>query len=262
MTTSTRRIALVTGAGGYVGPELCKALAGAGHDLVLHGPRPGLVDELGALGVDVEVATDVGLLTTAESWAALVDVAVERFGRIDAASIFPPTDSGRGVARGPFLDADIEDLRGMYGYFDSTLHALQAVIPVMREQDGGGQIVVFTSDAGARPEATWSLYGAIRAGQSFLVRAVALEHARDGVNINVIGSKNAVFAGFPGAPPGAATDSSVTLGEWSDGLVAETPLGRLGTMEELAAFALVLLDGRNRFQTAQYFSYSGGWSAM
>jgi hypothetical protein len=32
-------------------------------------------------------------------------------------------------------------------------------------------------------------------------------------------------------------------------------------MDELAAFALVLLDGRNRFQTAHYFHYSGGWHA-
>ena len=38
-----------------------------------------------------------------------------------------------------------------------------------------------------------------RAGQNFLVRAVALEHARDGICINALGSKNAVFAGFPGA---------------------------------------------------------------
>jgi 3-oxoacyl-[acyl-carrier protein] reductase len=34
----------------------------------------------------------------------------------------------------------------------------------------------------------------------------------------------------------------------------------MGTMEELAEFAIVLLDGRSRFQTGQFFSYSGGWS--
>jgi hypothetical protein len=33
-------------------------------------------------------------------------------------------------------------------------------------------------------------------------------------------------------------------------------------MEELAAFAAVLLDGTNRFQTAHYFSYSGGWHSL
>jgi NAD(P)-dependent dehydrogenase (short-subunit alcohol dehydrogenase family) len=127
---------------------------------------------------------------------------------------------------------------------------------------GGGQILDFTSDAGTRPESDWTLYGAARAGQTFLVRAVALEHARDGICLNVLASKNAVFPGFPDCPPGAVTDSTATPGAWSAPLEAETPLGRLGTMDELAAFAAVLLDGSNRFQTAQRFSYSGGWSEV
>jgi 3-oxoacyl-[acyl-carrier protein] reductase len=92
------------------------------------------------------------------------------------------------------------------------------------------------------------------------VRAAALEHAADGICINAIGSKNAVTAGFPYAPPGAASDGAVTLGDWAEPLLAETPLPWLGTMEELAAFACPLVDGSNRFQTAQYFSFSGGWS--
>ena len=41
---------------------------------------------------------------------------------------------------------------------------------------------------------------------------------------------------------------------------AQVPMRRLGTMEELAEFTAVLLDGRSRFQTGQFFSYSGGWS--
>jgi NAD(P)-dependent dehydrogenase (short-subunit alcohol dehydrogenase family) len=159
------------------------------------------------------------------------------------------------------MDAGVDEMRAMSGYFDSTLLALQALIPAMHGTAGGGQIVVFTSDAGARPEAGWALYGAVRAGQNFLVQAVALEHASSGVCINAIGSKNAVFAGFPGVPAGAASDDAVELGEWAASQLAETPLPRLGTMEELAAFAAVLLDGRNRFQTAQVFSFSGGWNA-
>jgi 3-oxoacyl-[acyl-carrier protein] reductase len=260
MTVPARRVALVSSAGGYVGPALALALAEADHDLVVHQPRAGLLEALRATGVEVEVVSDPGSLVAAEGWRALVAAAVERYGRLDAAALFPPAGSARGVARGPFLEADESDLSAMYGYYDATFHALQAVIPVMQGQ-GRGQIVVFTSDAGARPEAGWSLYGAIRAGQNHLVRAVALEHAPDGICINAVGSKNAVFDGFPFAPAGAATDSSVELGAWAEPLLAETPLGRLGTMDELAAFALVLLDGRNRFQTAHFFSYSGGWQA-
>jgi 3-oxoacyl-[acyl-carrier protein] reductase len=244
-------VALVQAAGGYVGPALCRRLAEAGHDLVVHNPRPGLVEE---------VADDLpDTFLTAAGWAALVEHATTRFGRLDAVALLPP-GGGRGPLRGPFLDASIETLHGMTELLESTFFGLQAVIRGMQQHGDGGQVLVFTSDAGARPEAGWSLYGAARAGQSFLVRAVALEHAAEGICINALGSKNAVFPGFPGSPPDAATDAEVRPGEWAAPLVAETPLGRLGTMEELAAFALVLLDGRSRFQTAQYFSYSGGWS--
>jgi 3-oxoacyl-[acyl-carrier protein] reductase len=161
-------------------------------------------------------------------------------------------------------DPPPEHLAPKGGYLELTAHALRAVIGAMQVNghERGGQILVFTSDAGARPEAGWSLYGAARAGQNFLIRAVALEHAAEGIQINALGSKNAITAGFPYAPPDAATDSAVTLGEWAEPLLAETPLPWLGTMEELAAFAISLVDGSNRFQTAQYFSFSGGWSEM
>ncbi len=259
-----RRVALVQGAGAYVGPALCRALARAGHDLVVTGPRPGLIDDLEAEGAAVELVDGLatsgpGSLSSGEGWGIVVDTALRRFGRLDAAALSPPAGSQARVHRGPFLDATITDLSGMYGYFDSTFYALQAVIRAIRANSTGGQIVVFTSDAGARPEAGWSLYGAVRAGQSFLVQAVALEHAADGICVNAIGSKNAVFDGFPYAPRGVITDSSMELGDWAEPLLAETPLRRLGTMEELAAFALVLLDGHNRFQTGHYFHFSGGW---
>jgi 3-oxoacyl-[acyl-carrier protein] reductase len=192
--------------------------------------------------------------------ALLVERALGRFGRIDAAALLPPRGWYPGSIRGRLLDAPVEHIEAIGGYFEATAHMLRAVIPAMRES-GGGQILVYTSDSGARPEAGWCLYGAARAGQNFLVQAVALEHAGEGICLNALGSKNAISAGFPGAPEGAVKDDRVIPGEWSRHLVAETPLGRLGTMEELAAFATVLLDGSNRFQTAQYFSFSGGWNS-
>lgn len=231
-----------------------------------------MVEELQALGAAVEVIGEEelplegpGSDATPQGAQLLADRALARFGRLDAAALLPPP-GGQGSAirgaliRGSLLEAPLDHIDAMGGYLESTAHALRAVIPAMRER--GGQILVFTSDAGARPEAGWSLYGAARAGQNFLVRAVALEHAAEGICLNALGSKNAITPGFPGCPPGAVTDDSVTPGEWSEALVAETPLGRLGTMEELAAFASVLLDGSNRFQTAQYFSFSGGWDAL
>jgi len=268
MPLDDRPVALVSSADGYVGPALCRNLARSGFDLVAVGASQQQGDDLAALGAAVEVvpSTEAGPLTDGAAWEGLVARAVARFGRIDSAALSAPAGPGAAVARGPFLEADVSALTDMYGYLHNTLHALQAVIPVM-QRGRGGQVVVFTSDAGARPEAGWSLYGAVRAGQNFLVRAVALEHAHEGICINAIGSKNAVFPGFqfpgfPPPPPGMVSDAHAEPGEWSHRLVDETPLRRMGTMEELAAFATALLDGRNRFQTAQYFSFSGGWNTL
>jgi len=261
-----RRVALIQRAGRYVGPALARRLARSGHDLAIHAPCAGQIDELRALGAAVEVITEEevpqqgpGSDLTAIGNQMLVDRTIARFGRLDAAALAPQRPD-KFSSRGLLLEATEAQAAAMAVYLEASFHALRAVIPAMR--GAGGQILVFTSDAGARPEAAWSLYGAARAGQNHFVRAVALEHAHEGICINALGSKNAVFDGFPNCPPGAATDAAVTPGDWSADLVAETPLGRLGTMEELAAFAAVLLDGSNRFQTAQYFSFSGGWDAL
>lgn len=266
-----RRVALLQTAGGLANPCLARRLARSGHDLVLHAPRAGMVEELTALGAAVEVigADELPLEGPRSSGTpagaqALVDRALARFGRIDGASLIPPFGSDVGSLHGHLLDAPLEHIAAMGPFLETTSHILRAVIPAMQAngRERGGQIVVFTSDSGARPEAGWSLYGAARAGQNFLIRAAALEHAADGICINAIGTKNAISAGFPYAPPGAASDSEIAAGDWAEPLLAQSPLRRLGTMEEVAAFAVSLLDGSNRFQTAQYFSFSGGWSEL
>ncbi|MET0379621.1 MAG: SDR family oxidoreductase [Spongiibacteraceae bacterium] len=258
---SARPVILLQRAGTYVGPALARRMARAGYDLALHAPKPGQVDELAALGAKV-ASIDVPLSgagsdATVEGWRVMMEQTRAAFDRLDSVALFPPA-IGVGVAIGPFLQATPQQMHDMSSYQETTLIALQAVIPPLQRE--GGQVLVFTSDAGAKPAANWALYGAARAGQNFLVRAVAMEHAAERICINVLGSKNAIFPGFPGAPAEAITDSQVPSGAWSEALERETPLGRLGTMEELAAFAQVLLDGSNRFQTGQYFSYSGGWN--
>jgi NAD(P)-dependent dehydrogenase (short-subunit alcohol dehydrogenase family) len=118
---------------------------------------------------------------------------------------------------------------------------------------GRGQVVVFTSATGARPEPRVSVYSGTRAGANALVRAVGLEVAPRGVVVNAIGTN---FMDFPGFHRASGTDDPARRAK----LEARIPVQRMGTMEELAEFTAVLLDGRSRFQTGQFFSYSGGWS--
>ncbi len=240
-------VTLITGAGDYVGPALARLMARRGHNLVLHRPEEALVQELTGDGTAVETVDGVDLRTR-EGNRAAVSAALDRFGRLDAVSFF----TGRMVL-GRFLEMSGDDWdRVKRANLDMVFHGLQAAIPPMVEA-GSGQIVVFTSATGARPEPRVSLYASTRAGANALVRAVGLEHARDGLCINAIGTNYMEFPGFIEASGAADPERRRRIEE-------QVPARRLGTMEELAEFTAVLLDGRSRFQTGQFFSYSGGWS--
>lgn len=254
-----RRVALITLASGYVGPPLARLLAGSGHDLVLHLPgddrstmvsehdASALLADLAALGAKVETITDVDLTTPAGN-EAVVAAALDRFGRLDAACFVTGA-----IVTGRFLDSSLDQWEKVKRVnLDMVFHALRAALPPMVEA-GRGQIVVFTSATGARPEPMVSLYGSTRAGANALVRAVGLEHAKFGVTVNAIGTNYMDFSGFLAAT-GADDPERRKLIE------GQVPMRRLGGMDELAEFTAVLLDGRSRFQTGQFFSYSGGWS--
>lgn len=257
MTTSERPVALITMAGGYVGPALARLLATGGFDLVLHvDGRSGTLDDGGAvdvaaleaLGAAVEVIGDVDL-TTAEGNTAVVQRALDVFGRLDAACFVTGS-----IVTGRFLDTTVDQWERIKRVnLDMVFHALQAVLSPMLAA-GRGQVIVFTSATGARPEPKVSIYSSTRAGANALVRAVGLEHAASGVTINAIGTNFMDFPGFLAAT--GATDP-----ERRARIESQVPMHRLGTMDELAEFTAVLLDGRSRFQTGQFFSFSGGWSA-
>ncbi len=244
---SDRPVVLITNAGDYVGPPLARVLATSGHNLLLHGAKQELVDELTSGGTQIENVERADL-RSAEGNQLLAQAALDRFGRLDAANF----TTGQ-IILGRFLDATVEEWeRVKRANLDMVFYGLQAALPPMIEAQAG-QIVVFTSATGARPEPGVSLYSSTRAGANALVRAVGLEHARDGVTVNAIGTNYMDFSGFIQA-------SGADDPERRKRIEAQVPARRLGTMEELAEFTAVLLDGRSRFQTGQFFSYSGGWS--
>lgn len=243
-----RRVAVLTPAWTYVGPDLARVLAARGHDLVLGDPADGLVDELTAAGAAVEAVT-VGDLAEPGAATRLADAALARFGRIDAACCF----SGR-IILGRFMEATLEQLHeSVRGNIEAPFHFLKAVLGPMVAA-GSGQVLVITSAAGARPTPGASLYSSTRAGAAMLVRNAAQELAGTGVTINAAGTNFMDFPGFRQAN-GFDTDEQRRAR-----ILAQVPLGRLGGMDEFAHFCAVLLDGTSRFQTGQFFSYSGGWS--
>ncbi len=245
----TRRIAIVTDTNMHLGPDLALELARRGHDLVVGEPCDGLVDELEELGSDVEVVTGVGDLSDPLSIQTLVDRALSRFGRIDAACVRTGT-----IAAGPVLDATVETLRQQVAAnVESVLHTIQAVLPPMIEA-GAGQVVIVTSASGDKPVIAAPLYSATRAAANMLIRATALSIADSGVTLNAVGTN---YLDYPNFRAATGADDPAVRARFE----RHVPLGRLGRPDEVAHFCAGLLDGKSNFQTGQFFPLSGGWNA-
>jgi NAD(P)-dependent dehydrogenase (short-subunit alcohol dehydrogenase family) len=248
MQAADKRVAIVSDAAGYVGPALSRLLAARGHDLVLGDPAPELVAELAPTGAAVEVVTGVRDLSKPESSERLTAAALERFGHLDAAVAF----TGR-IVVGRFLRSTVDDLHAVLrGCVDGPFHFLRTVVPVMVEQ-GEGQVLVFTSAAGARPTPGAPLYSSARAAANMLVRNVAAEVAGRGVQVNAVGTNFMDFPEFLKANRAEDPEGRARV-------EAQVPMGRLGTLEELAHFSAPFVDGTSRFTTGQFVAYAGGWA--
>lgn len=243
-----RPVALVANAHFYVGPELARHLGSRGFDLVLGEASRPLVDELEAGGSAVHVVDGVRDLGNAEAHRRLVDGAMEKFGRLDSAVMF----SGD-IVTGRFVNSTIDDLHAVLrGCLEAPYHFMKSVVPPMIDA-GQGQVLIITSATAARPTPGAPLYSAARAGATMLVRNVADEIARTGVQVNSVGTNFMDFPAFLKAS--GATDPEVRAK-----IEAQVPMRRLGTMEEFAAFCMAFLDGTSRFTTGQFVAYAGGWA--
>jgi 3-oxoacyl-[acyl-carrier protein] reductase len=238
----------VADAGAYMGPELARHLAARGHDLVVGDPEDGLVAELEAAGSTVVAVEGVRDLSRPEAAPELVAAALDRFGRIDSAV----AASGR-IVTGRFTNSSLADLQKVIiGCLEAPYHFLKAAVAPMIER-GEGQILVITSASGARPTPGAPLYSAARAGATMLARNVAAEVARHGVQVNAIGTN---FMDFPAFLKSTGADDPEVRAR----IEAQVPLGRLGTMAEVASFCMPFLDGTSRFTTGQFVAYAGGWA--
>jgi NADP-dependent 3-hydroxy acid dehydrogenase YdfG len=149
--TLAGRVALITGASSGIGAATARALAGRGASLVLGARREDRLNELaGALGALVRV-TDV---TDPASVQALVDAALERFGRLDAVFANAGLGGGGGLLDGdPARWRDIV-LTNVYGAALTVHHALGPLL------DSPHAHVVLTSSIVGRKVSPNHLYSA------------------------------------------------------------------------------------------------------
>jgi pteridine reductase len=238
------RVALVTGGARRVGAAIARRLHGAGANVVLHyrdsaADADKLAAELNAQRAKSALTVKAELLAPIAP-KALVSAALERFGRLDlvvnnASSFFP-------IALGEIEASHWEELIG--SNLRAPLFLSQEAAPHLAEQQGA--IVNIVDIHAERPLKGYPVYSIAKAGLAALTRSLALELA-PGVRVN-------------GVAPGAIAwpeDGQFEPAE-RERILATTPLGRLGSPEDIAQAVHFLACAP--YMTGQIIAVDGGRS--
>ena len=238
------KVALITGASRGIGRSIALALAAEGAKVVAAARNleavAAVVQEIkDAGGEALAVQADIASAAAAE---AMVDKALEAFGRIDILV------NNAGITRdGLLLRMKEEDWNLVLQVnLNGTFHCTKAVLLPMTKQRYG-RIINISSVVGEMGNAGQANYCASKAGLIGLTKSVARELGRRNVTVNAV------------APGFIVTDMTDALSEKaSQELAAQIPVGRFGESEEIAHAVLFLASRQSGYITGQTLGVNGG----
>lgn len=242
------QVALVAGASKGIGAVTAQAFAAAGAAVVIGARNSEALTDVArtidAAGGDaVPVRCDV---TDPRSASDLVEAAMNRYGRLDAAF----NNATDGPRPAPLAEIAIDEFDlGIATNIRGTFLGMKFQIPAMLA-GGGGAIVNMASVAGVTGTANLAAYVAGKAGIVGLTKVAALDYADQGVRVNVV------------APGPILTHHLRAAGERAQQLAGlSTPMRRTGQAAEVAQAVLWLCSPASSFVTGAVLPIDGGQSA-
>jgi len=240
------KVAIITGAASGMGACEARLFAAEGARVIATDIRSdavaALAREIGedrALGLGHDVGREA-------DWAAVVEAARDRFGRIDVlvnnAAVHHET---------AFADISLEEWEAVLRVdLNGTFLGCQAVIPHMIA--GGGGSIVNISSVAAMIGGSFAHYSAAKGAIRALTRTIAVEYAPYNVRANSV---------YPGLIETPLTRSALENPEIRAKLEAATALPRFGRPEDIAYCVLYLASDEASFATGAEFVIDGGVTA-
>lgn len=234
------KVALVVGAAGVnnMGQAIARRFAAEGAKVAVAGRN---IEVLDALAQEIGGAAVPCDFSDRSSIFAMVADAKAKLGGLDVAV----NATGWGLLK-PFLETTDEDFDRMYALqLRGPFQFLQALIPAM---DKGGSFIQISSATATIMFHDHDAYMATKAGTDHMIRSVANQFGNRGIRFNSIS---------PGLTDTPMTAEAGQVPGLTDAFVKGYPLGRYGTMDDIAA-GCVFLASDECFMTGQNMHVSGG----
>lgn len=243
------QVAIVTGSGRGIGAATALAYADAGADVVISARTVAQLEQTAeqvrargrrALVVPCDVLD-------AEQREQLVAKTIDAFGRLDIlvnnAGGWPPKAT---------LDTTEKEFESCFRFNVTTAFAMtRLAVPQMVKTAGGGAIVNISSVAGRFNARGFAAYGTAKSALSFLTRTLAQDFAPK-VRVNGIAVGSILTEAL----------SNFMNDDLERQMLAKTPMGRLGKVEDISACALYLASPAASYVTGEIYGVNGGLTGI
>jgi NAD(P)-dependent dehydrogenase (short-subunit alcohol dehydrogenase family) len=242
------KIAVITGANSGIGLASAKRFVAEGARVFITGRRQAELDRAVAeIGDGVTaVQGDIANLADLDRLYAVVR---EQAGRLDV--LFANAGLGDIAPLGEITEASFDHVFGVN--VKGTLFTVQKALPLMGD---GGSIILTGSTTGVTGTPGFSVYSATKAAIRNFARSWTLDLKAAGIRVNVLSPGPIATPGLDGVAGAAGGDAMMAA------LIAQTPVGRVGQPEEVAAAAVFLASDESRFMAGSEVFVDGGYAQV